>query len=241
MVIIMFLLLSKYSFAQFSIGFSTGGNFCKFKQKTDFESNPSIIQPEKQNNLIKSGFYLGIPIEIGCTKRFSITSTFTYLQKGTREKSTTYKNENTKVELNGKTTYNYLELPLQFKYCFINHKIKAYLLWGTCVGYMMKVKTRDEYSVTDEQLEETYAYSTVSNIKSKDLENNGFTRFDFNLNIGTGVSYNLSTGRLFCNLSYYHGFINVINDNFIDNNGVTQFNRSISATIGYLVPLTKKE
>lgn len=235
--IIVILLVNKlFVIGQISIGLSVGENFCKQIQKGEYEDNSLIILPDYTDNSINTGFTFGLPIELNISEKVSFYSVPSYLVKGTRFKSTII-NENQILNFNGSVKSVYFELPMIGKYYLFKNKVNAFITFGPSIGYLHRQKvfynldilTLDNEIIFNEEIEEI--------IESKELNDTGFDRFDFSLNASIGIEYNLSLGKLVLNCNYMYGLNDIIYLKWAESKEVSIYNRGITATIGYLIPL----
>jgi hypothetical protein len=225
-------------FSQVSIGLNVGDNLCKVKRHADYASNPNLVKPDTEEYPFTFGFTVGIPVEIQLSDKFSIYTMFSYLQKGSKAKAS-YDLDEVDYTANSTMKYNYFEIPLQVKYYFLKNKINAFITAGTSFGYMINGKTKYELNIYNYEEDSTSIIKDDFKFKSKDLKDAGVNRLDISLSIGLGIDYQFGPGKLFLNLNYLHGLLDMVNDEQEINKGLDEFNRGILTSVGYLIPLSK--
>jgi Outer membrane protein beta-barrel domain len=221
--------------AQLSIGILGGVNFSKFKQDIDY-SGTYFVRSDVRDLKMKTCFVIGIPLEIRFSEKFAAYTEFKYQQKGMRAYTEdSYIDEKTTID--GSTTINYLELPLQVKYYVTSGKMKTYVMFGPSFGYA--IKGHSKYTIDTDYIDEADTHEVVEeDLKSDEFEDGGINRFDISLTLGAGLSYKAGPGSVFFNACYYYGFIDMTNDNKLDINGdVTQYHRGVTAVFGYMIEL----
>jgi hypothetical protein len=223
---------------QVSIGLTIGNNFCKVKQSGDNLSDPFITGTSDKDLLITNGFTIGIPLEISLSKRISLFTMFSYLQKGSKVEET-IKSDDFVITSNGTNKFNYLEIPVQGKFYLVKKRMNAYLSIGPSFGYLINAKSKGEVTTLDIELGTTTDESFDEKIKSEDFNKAGINRVDISLSIGAGIGYKVGIGNLFFNVNYNHGFRDMIQDDSELGVSIDQYNRGLTTTIGYLIPLSK--
>lgn len=231
-------LCSKSLSGQVSIGLTIGNNFCKVKQSGDNLSDPFITGTSDKDLLIANGFTIGIPLEISLSKRISLFTMFSYLQKGSKVEET-IKSGDFVITSNGTIKFNYLELPVQGKFYLVKKRMNAYLSIGPSFGYLINAKSKGEVTTLDIELGTTTDESFDEKMKPGDFDKAGINRLDISLAIGAGIGYKVWIGNLFFNINYNHGLSDMIEDDTDLDVSVDQYNRGLIAAIGYLIPLSK--
>ncbi len=238
-ILILILTVCESLSAQISVGLSIGNNFSKIINNTHYGNYPNLIEPDEEEYSFTNGLFVGIPVEVSFTDRLSLFTTFSYLQKGTEFNSTISLTDLYTVQGSGTTKYNYLELPLQAKFYILKNKAKIYFMAGPSIGYLINV--RNKYNSTIHNFQTgTITYENVDNKqKSKDLKNSGFNRLDISLAMGIGCDYKISVGKIYLNINYINGLTNMLKQGDGFAVGPKQNNRGFTATLGYLIPITK--
>lgn len=228
-------------FGQISIGLTAGTNLCKQKQIFEYADNSAWIEPDKQEMKISYKWIIGIPIEIGISDKIAIYTEPSYHQKGTKIE-TEYGFFEDQIKSKANNTFNYVELPVLCKYYIAKKKLNAYVMAGPSFGYLIDIWMKgsiDTYSEEDgnEHVDMDYHY------KQDELSDNGINTFEISAAIGCGFSYKIGFGDIFLNATYFHGLSNLIDaDEYTEEleiDDIKQFNRGLSLTFGYLIPLTK--
>lgn len=222
-------------FGQISIGLTAGTNICKQKQIMDYDDNSGWIEPNKQEITVSFKWIIGIPIEIGISDKIAIYTEPSYRQKGTKIESE-YDFFDTQMKAKGNNTFNYVELPIFCKYYVVKKKLNAYVMAGPSFGYLIDAWSKayiDTYSEED-----GYEHEDMDmHVKHDELSDAGVKMLDISAALGCGLSYKIGFGDIFLNATYFHGLSNLIDTEKME--GAKQFNRGLSLTFGYLIPLTK--
>jgi len=232
------LVLGKISVGQISIGFTIGENFSKLIQTGEYKDSPLIIQPDQQENTITNGLNFGIPIEIKISEKISLYTVPAYIEKGTKVEAT-FIYDNLIQKYNGIEKLNYLEFPILGKFYYLKKKISGYITFGPSFGYAINQRFKYDMSLSSIDYVTVYNDSYDETIKSKDLNEAGFDRFDISLSFGLGTEYNIWIGKMFFNLNYNHGLNDIIYTKTEETKDVCLYNRGLTTTIGYLIPLSK--
>jgi len=233
-LIISNLIIGTSLFAQLSVGFTVGSNFCTMAGTTN---NSSVAPPEQDKKGIAYGLVIGIPLEIKLSNKFGLYTAFTYHQKGfTFDDNTTDGSVN--FGINGTTKINYLELPIQSKFYLIRKTLNVFILLGPSFGYAISARSKGDMTSYDATLGLTSS-SFDEKLKAKDFHDAGINRFDLSIALGGGLSYKIWKGNLFFNVNYNYGVTNMQNNDIDVNKGIKEYNRGVSAMFGYLIPLTK--
>ena len=200
-------------------------------------NNPNLIVLDKDEQKLVFGLIVGIPVEVTLTENFGLYTALTYHQKGIKVEQS-YPFFDSYTELEGITKLNYLELPVQCKYYITNKTLSAYVALGPSFGYLINGRFKIDSQTINENDEISYINSDEK-IKSKDLKDSGIKRLDISLVLGGGISYKVGIGDIFLNINYSHGFTNILDESVTEvYEGVTQKNRGVNITCGYLIALS---
>ncbi|MEM9822365.1 MAG: porin family protein [Bacteroidota bacterium] len=163
------------------------------------------------------GLNIALFTELGVSPNFAIQPELHYVQKGWSVKFSTFG-----FNLDGSFVFNYLDVPVLFKYRFGNPRaISGYAIAGPSVGYLLSVKEKDNISNQSQSLEFT--------------EDDGIRRVELSMVIGAGVNFAAGPGSILVDLRYNLGLSNLSNDvNFSE---TSLQNRALNMTIGYRFPL----
>lgn len=226
--------------AQISVGLSVGNNFSTINRTGDYSNLPSFFEIVSEENSVTNGLTFGIPVEVGFSNRFSLFSGLSYLQKGTKQKSViNYTTLNETEEGNGNTKFNYLEIPILAKLYFVKRKVNVYFMAGPDFGYLLSSRTKADIKNynTETGTEETSKVDIkYGPDEMKELDIN---RLDVSLNGGMGCETSLWIGKLYFNINYVLGLTEMRKDNSDINKGITEYNRGLTTTLGFLIPLKK--
>lgn len=116
--------------------------------------------------------------------------------------------------------FNYIEVPILFKYRFLDKKLKASVFGGSSFGYAMS------------------GYTQFDNVK-QDIEfekDDGFRRHEVSVIGGFNIGVELGKGELFFDTRYQRGITNLNEDS---ENGIIM-NKGFSLGLGYAFKLNKE-
>lgn len=198
--------------AQLSIGPRAAVNFSNVAFDSDQEVN--------SENLL--GFAFGAAAEIGISERFAIQPEVLFSQSGFILKD--------EFELSGElidldVRYNYLQIPLLAKLKFGSDAAVFNVFAGPHVGFGLGNITFGT-EVMGEKETETQSW-----------EDTGYTKFDFGVTGGVGVSFPVGPGKLGIDLRYQLGLSNLSDE---DDDDEKASNRNFQAGVSYLIPIGGK-
>jgi len=157
----------------------------------------------------KVGLSIGVAFETVINAQFSFQPELRFTQMGDLEKFDMLADVSTNL--------NYISLPLFAKYKFGSNQTKFFILAGPRIGYGIG----DITGKSDEDSE------------SMSYEDAQIKRFDFGLEFGVGVSFQLGTGSIFIDARYYLGLQKLATEQRGDN----AKNTAIGINVGYLFAL----
>ena len=196
--------LMNYSHAQqSSFGFTAGAVFASYKVS---------ISSVSVTSKTKTGFTVGITSSIPMGKRFSFEPALNYLQKGGVIKET---------GTSDKSTFNYLELPLNFVYNA--HSAKGKFFVGAGPSLSMGLSGKEKY--------DDGTNSETTDIKFGSGENDDLKPFEAGINFLAG--YQFKDGFLIA-ANYNAGLSNIAITTGGDNSKA--HNRYFGVRIGYMIP-----
>ena len=141
------------------------------------------------NNLFSTynlvGFTASIPVEYQFSKRFSLQTELSVVQKGLGGLKWT-DDQGFPIAGNPKLIFEYIEVPLLAKFNFGNGKLQFNTLIGTSLGYEI-----GQYVAPLSLFPPSSDKTTMQTQKT-----------DFSLNGGLGMSYNLRFGKIFVEERY---------------------------------------
>lgn len=204
------LLLLNYAHAQqSSFGFTAGATFASYKVTA---SSISITSKTK------TGFTVGITSSIPMGKSFSFEPALNYLQKGGVIKET---------GTSDKSTFNYLELPLNFVYNAGSAKGKFFVGAGLSVSLGLSGKNK---------------YNDGSNTETTDIKfgsdelTDDLKPFEAGINFLAGYQFK---GGFLVAANYNAGLSNIAVTSDGDNSKA--HNRYFGVRIGYMIPGKQKK
>ncbi|KAA9340670.1 porin family protein [Adhaeribacter soli] len=200
-------LLSFQSFSQVKLGLKAGANISTFGY--DFkDSEEETLSNDITKN--KIGYHVGLAAEFGFTDNLSLQSGLIWTNKGAKY-DYSLSEDGVEMEIKGKTSLNYLEIPLNLTYKISNFQIQA----GPYVAYGIGGKEELESKFTF--MGETDTDKDDADVKFKntveesdfDEENTTFYRaLDLGLNFGIGYM----AGPVLLNANYSLGMSNLTPD-----------------------------
>lgn len=228
-------LLTPMAQAQISLGVKGGVTFSNMSQSDLFK--------DLYNSELRLGFAAGIMAEIPLGGRFAIQPEIFWAQKGENSRP---KRDNIEGLLNGEPvyiwndfTFNYIEIPILFKYKFRGQAVGGYLAVGPVISSALSGKV--EFSLVDANGKvlkgiDGYPASGAGEIPLEFGTGalDDFKSSDFGFSFGGGLSFALGSGQLVADARYVLGFTNLDVDSDED---LSIKNRSIQVTVGYLFPL----
>lgn len=205
--------LNNYSHAQnASIGFTAGATFATYKSTVDNKSATS------KN---KTGFTLGLLSDVPVGKSFSFRPALNFVQKGGVEKEFGVKLA---------TTFNYIELPLNFVYNASSKSGKFFIGAGPSISMAIGGKVKYTSTAMPE-------LNNEADIKfGNNYEKDDFKTLDAGINVLAG--YNFRSGFLI-EANYYSGLSNLFITTGTDASKL--HNSYIGFKIGYLLPARSKK
>lgn len=204
--VVLAMVLASSAMAQLSVGPRAAVNF----------SN-AAFDSEGVNSGNRLGFAFGAAAEIGVSERFAIQPELLFSQSGFILKDE-FELSDELVDLD--VRYNYLQIPLLAKLKFGSGAAVFNLFAGPHVGFGLgdiTLKTK----VMGEKETETQSW-----------EDTGYTKFDFGVTGGIGVSFPVGQGKLGLDLRYQLGLSNLSDDG---DDKVS--NRNLQAGVSYLIPI----
>lgn len=205
-----FLFVSLQTHAQSYLGFRGGLNWATISiQSEGFDLSLERILG------LNAAFFA----EIGLSKEIAIQPEIQYLQKGWRQNFGFFVEEDNFIK------FNYVEIPVLFKYRFGNLEgINGYAILGPSIGYALSGKIRDGFSSETEQLDFDEA--------------DGFSRSDFSLVFGAGGNFPAGPGSIVFDIRYNWGITSLFSEESdlgIEDGKV--YNRALNFSLGYRFPI----
>lgn len=187
-------------------------------------SNAAFDSDEDVNSGNLLGFAFGAVAEIGISERFAIQPEVLFSQSGFVLKDE-FEFSGEPADLN--VRYSYLQIPLLAKLKFGSGAAVFNVFAGPHVGF----------GLGDINFEAELMGEKDTDIQS--WEDTGFSRFDFGVTGGVGVSFAAGLGKLGLDLRYQLG-LNNISDEDGDGDEDKVSNRNFQAGVSYLIPIGGK-
>ncbi|HRO07730.1 MAG TPA: porin family protein [Saprospiraceae bacterium] len=210
--------LSTLTNAQYAVGLKIGANF----SDTRIGGFADNFLPSQDVYL---GFTAGAIAEIPLKNGFAFRPELNFTQKGfiTDIKATEVDIFGIKTSLGAKakTRYNYLDLPLLFKYSMGNNLAKAYIIAGPTFGYAMNGHIRPVANLI-----------LQVNLPKVNLPLDGdyYQRFEVAATIGGGGEVKAGPGKIFADVRYNAGITDMLQNTIIE---VSSKNQGFAITGGY--------
>lgn len=203
--------------AQIEIGAKTGIYF----SNASIDGLTSSLTPDTK---VLIGSTTGITADIPLGSGFSFAPELLYTQKGfVLSEGIDINILGLPVNVGATVTnrINYIESPLLMKYTIDLGKVAIYGQAGPSIAFATSAHTRATANVIFD-----------IDIASTDLnlESNNYNRWDLAANVGAGLAIKTTTGKIFSDIRYQHGFNDIIEDTIID---IKVKNRGIGVTAGY--------
>ena len=201
--IAVFMIMNYGKAQQSSFGITAGATFASYKISSGSYSVTSKT---------KTGFTLGITSSVPMGKSFSFQPALNYVQKGGKIKE---------GDFSGKSTFNYLELPLNFVYTA--HATKGAFFVGAGPSLSMGLSGKDESN------------GESTDIKFGSGENDDLKAFEAGINVLTGYQFK---GGFLVVANYNAGLSNVAVTTEGDDSKA--HNRYFGIRLGYMFANKKK-
>lgn len=129
------------------------------------------------------------------------------------------------IDVEAESRFNYLEVPLLFKYKFGAGKVNAYINGGPALGYALNGNlTTYANALVDIKLLET----------DIDLDAINYERVEFSAIVGGGITIDAGVVQLFADARYQHGFTELYDIPVVEE---TIKNKSFGVNAGFLIPI----
>jgi len=197
--------------AQVTFGVKTGLNLSNF-----FEKNDDKVLSEGYK--YRTGANLGLTVDFPINNNLGIQTGLTFQNRGFRI-SEVKDIAGYDLEINSKTSLNYIDIPVNLKYTYELSNLNIYGLGGLYVGNAISGKYEGS-STFQGRTDETNLDIEFGNDQGE------MKSLDYGLNFGLGAEY----GPFGLNLSYAYGLANLSNN---PNSKFRQNNRLISISATY--------
>ncbi|MFM7618663.1 MAG: porin family protein [Bacteroidota bacterium] len=195
--------------AQLSISGQAGLNYATLG--TDEPDASDVIDS-------KLGFYIGANATKDINDNLYVGAGLNYSTKGYSSSATVEFPGLFKVDTEGSSSLNYLEIPINIGYR-VGDLITIQA--GPYLGLLMGVSNKSKSTTLD------YTTNTTTTAEDSDNDATGWSKSDFGLNIGAGLNVSES---LSIRLNYGLGLANIMDDSAVSN---TYKNNVLSVGIGY--------
>ncbi len=198
-ICIVFLILAPNAHSQFGLGLVGGLN----RSSLDIDN-----QWENTTLIPRNGLIVGASSRYNLSPNYYLSGQLRYIEKGQDAEWKQFIFDYSEAQ------FNYLELPIHFNYNFILNSITPKLFGGAYIAYLLRAIGRVQ--INDEVVDE-------------DDDMDGYNKFDFGVDIGAGIDFNLfKNSVLFLDICYSHGLVNISS-----NDGTVQ-NRGYQITLGFI-------
>ena len=228
LTILFFLFIfSSVTTAQISVGLRGGVNFANFSVEGSDQDFPFKA---------KTGLNFAVLFNLPISASTSIQFEPGFSQRGARISAKIDQfanNQQIRVEVKGKLLVNYIEMPVLFQYKPKLGKLEGILSLGPELRLMtnnMRAKSSSKAYVNGELVSETSEDETYGS-------GDDTHKFDYGIVGGAGVSYPLSSLKVFAEGRYHFGLRNLATS--VDGDDSKVHNRGASVHLGILVPIGK--
>jgi hypothetical protein len=186
---LMVVLSYSQAFSQTKVGVRIGMNNAKFQFDEDNDS-----QSFESDNF---NINFSVPVEIQIDSNFYIQPEFSLLKKGFKSLDIS-----SVLRYEAIATFNYIDIPINFKYKVNLGRLNVFALAGPYVGYALDGKL-------------TYKTYDVNNIVTNeeeqelDFEEDEYARLELGVGFGLGFEYNISDYSIFIDGRYSLGLSNL--------------------------------
>ncbi|MCS6928234.1 MAG: PorT family protein [Saprospiraceae bacterium] len=213
--------------AQVGIGIRGGLNLANWAAndvvREELRDNFGTDEFKSVNNLL-----FGALIEIRLMDNLAIQPEINFIQKGSQFSSSLRDPVLGSVELDGRYSFNYLEVPLMLKVGTGFGVGRFDVLLGPSFGYALNGKTKVSLSFKDLDRSET-------NTEEIDFDEDEISRTDLGAQLGASLGLNLGpVGRLFVDGRYLLGFTNLDKHEHGSGEEPSVKNRGIALTAGLI-------
>ena len=181
------------------------------------------FDPAPPNNVFssKTGFAAGGEFDYWFSNNFGVCYQASYVQKGFREKD----------QVNISFTFPYIQVPILFKATIGNGSFKPVIFFGPEIGFRL--------SATATGPGNNRADTTIT------FPDSLFTKTNFGIMVGAGITYNLNPTTLFFLSAAYDYGVSNLNPNFgksqfgSSSNNDKWYTRDIRMSLGVLIAIEK--
>lgn len=203
---------------QYAVGLKIGANL----SDTKIGGFADGLLPSQD---IYTGFTAGVIGEIPIKNGFAFRPEINFTQKGFITDISAYEVDvfgvKTSLGAKAKTRYNYLDVPLLFKYSIGTNIAKAYFIAGPTVGYAMNGHIRPVANIIIQV-----------NLPKIDLplDSDIYQRWELAATIGAGGEVKAGFGKIFADVRYNVGITDMLKNTIID---IRSQNQGFAITGGY--------
>ncbi len=221
LIAIVLLAFTSVTFAQ-TFGLKGGFNLSNFDSKNNHGSignygSSGNYETFNYDLKLNPGFHFGATAEFAVAKSFSLETGLFLTTKGFKNKFTFNDYYGVATNVNGKSTFYYIDIPLNAKATFDLGNKKLYGALGPYIGYGIGYSFKDETTQNGQTNKHSSGFIWGSGLNS---------RIDFGLNIGCGILINAFQFGLTYSLGLANSMYNL-------GNAETAKNRVIGLSIGY--------
>ncbi|MCZ2101201.1 MAG: PorT family protein [Chitinophagales bacterium] len=218
LLVVLGLGMSSLVHAQYAVGVKLGANFAN----TSIGGIQEGYLPDQD---VYTGFTAGLIGEIPLQNGFTFRPEINYTQKGFITDISVYDLDifgvGTNLGAKAKTRYNYIDVPLLFKYSLGNDLAKVYFLAGPTFGYALDGHVRPVANVI--------VQVNLPKIKLP-LDNDIYQRFEVAATLGIGGEVKAGPGKIFADVRYNAGITDMLKNTIID---ISSKNKGFAISGGY--------
>lgn len=215
LIAIVLLTFSSVTYAQ-TFGLKAGFNLSNFDSKSNHGSSGDYDSFSYDLKL-NPGFHFGATAEFAVAKSFSLETGLLLTTKGFKNKYIYIDYYGVETNINGNSTFYYIDIPLNAKTTFDLGNKKLYGALGPYIGFGIGYSFKDETTGNSQTYKHNSGFILGSGLNS---------RIDFGLNIGCGIIINAFQ----FGVTYSLGLANSM---YNPGNAETAKNRVLGLSIGY--------
>lgn len=193
---------------------------------TDLEGSLWRLDEEAIEKSLHLGFRFGAGLDIGITKMFSIAPELLFTQKGLR-----FLIEEGWWDTRTKITHSFIELPVLARAKFGIGNLKAYINAGPHIGCWTGGYYITGGTISNEPFTEKKKFRFKETNKDDEIYFKGANRWEFGLNFGGGLMWELGPGSLMFDLRYAMGLTHLFHKDWDD------YSRTFGISLGYFLNL----
>lgn len=229
LVIVIVLILSSSGFSQLYVGPRLGLNM------STLSIMPSLVNYTQVSQFVpKLGLNAGVVIKYRFIDALAVQTEINYNRKGLKAKVDEMHND---TALIGKWDYSfdYIEIPLMFKYLIGKSRVGPFVEAGVYYGYLFNAKYSEyaEYGndvILDNERDLDKEYADEN-------DNTKTNRHEYGFKLGLGANFEVNNSLVFVALRFSQGLTDFVTYRNTPDNHDKTYNRVFQISVGYLFEL----